>query len=170
MGTDIHAYVINKRTNEYVPILTGGYRNYDFFNKLQGRIDVMDVDVLPLGVNDYFYDNLPKGIKDAREAVGGGYGLEFMSVQLFNIWCLNNKPEKDAGWCTKYEAWLYRTRRIVPELYHALDRDDIIQDMEFIEVTDEYSPWKLLSKEIWNVLTDKKWQDTECILCYFFDN
>ena len=167
MGTDIHAYVINRKTGEYTQIL-GGFRNSNFFNTLQGNCDSNVIYAeLPYGANRYSFGDLPKAIQDKYREVGG-YGLNIMEVSDYIRWFDNTKPHLDAGWCTKREEWEYKTRDIIPELSYCLSRDDVIEDMSFIEVVDSNSPWLTLSCEIEDVVDNAK-HDHAYVFCYFFD-
>ena len=167
MGTDIHAYVINRKTGEYTQVLGGGFRNYDFFNLLQGNCDSNVIYAeLPYGADRYSFGDLPKAIQDKYREVSG-YGLNIMGVSDYIRWLDNTKPYLDAGWCTKREEWEYKTRNIIPELSYFLSRDDVVEDMSFIEVMDSDSPWLLLRDEIENAVNDA---DHNYVFCYFFDN
>ena len=103
--------------------------------------------------NDEVYDSLPIkwGVSDeAPDAFSEKFnedwcfGFRYLNVKEFKDWFIEKRPDEDAGWVTRYEAWAYKHKGIRPEyLKKELTKDNVIEDMEFITVTNIYdcSAW-----------------------------
>ena len=81
-------------------------------------------------------DTLPQIIKEKISSWKGNYfWLTKINFEDYFHWYYSYKPYIDAGWCTKKEAWTYRTRGIIPVLSDSLEELDIpYEDAEFLEV------------------------------------
>ena len=139
MGVDIHLYICKDEKYIAEDIFDG--RNSEWFQNMQ-----------KCG-NDEVYDSLPleHGISNQAPAEWneyankfGYYGFYYIKVGEFCDWFIAHRPDEDAGWVTRYEAWAYRYKEIEPEyLKKKLDKDDVIEDMKFIKVINKYdcSAW-----------------------------
>ena len=139
MGVDIHMNIYKNQELIAEDIFDG--RNSDWFRNLQ-----------PDHGNDPAYDHLaihcgvagqvPLEYKDKFDF--DYWGFHWFTVKDFKDWFLKYRPDKDAGWVTRYEAWAYKHKSIVPEyLRKELTKDDVIEDMRFIKVANIYdcSAW-----------------------------
>jgi hypothetical protein len=73
-------------------------------------------------------------------------------------------PDCDAGWCTRREEWEYTLRGIIPELHYSLSKEDILEDMVFIQIQEknENSRW------LYNYLIENEIDD-DADITYWFD-
>ena len=119
MGVDIHLYICKDEKYIAEDIFDG--RNSEWFQNMQ-----------KCG-NDEVYDSLPleHGISNQAPAEWneyankfGYYGFYYIKVGEFCDWFIAHRPDEDAGWVTRYEAWAYRYKEIEPEyLKKKLDKD-----------------------------------------------
>lgn len=161
MGMDIHTYICDEDgVIKYKDIWEG--RNSDFFANLSGH-----------GYNR-IYDRFPVeyGLSENIEAELSEdekkYCFDFRHIQVgkFIEWFEKYRPDITAGWCSKFEAWLYKTKGIAPEELHArLHEDDIVEDYEFIVVEKAYD----CAKDFYDFFKDYK-INPNYYLNYFFDN
>ena len=140
MGVDIHMYIVKNK--EYIAKDIFDGRNTTWFNNMQGRGNDEVYDFLPLGygISDEAPEDWTKHYEDRQSY----FGHHYINVGKFKDWFLKYCPNEDAGWVTRYEAWAYKYKGIMPEyLQKKLDKDDVIADMEFITVTNQYdcSAW-----------------------------
>lgn len=115
-------------------------RNSEWFDNLQRNGDP-EYNYLPVqcGVSD----EVPEDYSKFEEYC---YGFYFVKVKDFKKWYFEYRPDKDAGWVTKYDAWAYETKNIQPEyIQKKLFKDDVLEDMVFIEIVNKYdcSRWLL---------------------------
>ena len=139
MGMDIHLYIV--RNKEYIAENIFDGRNTEWFNNIMGtgNDDVYDSFPAYYGVSNETPDAFSKEFND-----DWCFGFRYLSVKEFKDWFLEKRPDKDAGWVTRYEAWAYEHKGIEPEyLKKELTKDDVIKDMKFITVTSKYdcSAW-----------------------------
>lgn len=143
MGVDITMMVVNhKNLSEVImeDLYTG--RNYDFFSILQDREEVS----FPC------HNGLPEEMTEGEMfdlwKSGNYYDFHYITIKDFLQWINDYKPYLDAGWVTKYDAWQYNTRRIIPELYHYCPDSAVAGEYEFIEVYDKYDPFLAVRDEL----------------------
>ena len=138
MGMDIHLYIAKDK--EYIARDIFDGRNTEWFNNMMGD------------GNDEVYDSLPIkwGISDetpktfSEEFKDWCFGFRYLNVKEFKDWFLEKRPDEDAGWVTRYEEWAYLHKGIEPEyLRKELTKNDVIEDMRFITITNQYdcSAW-----------------------------
>lgn len=117
-------------------------RNTTWFNNMMGRGNDEVYNSLPLGYG--ISDETPNKWASLYEDPGSYFGHHYIKVKEFKDWFEDKRPDIDAGWVTRYEAWAYKHKGIEPEvLQKRLWETDIIEDMKFIEVTNVYdcSAW-----------------------------
>lgn len=137
-------------------------RNTTWFNNMMGRGNDEVYDSLPLGYG--ISDETSEEWARLHEDPCSYFERHYINVKDFKDWFEDKRPDIDAGWVTRYEAWAYKHKGIVPELHRKLWENDIIEDMEFIEVTNPYdcSAW------LYDYLKDNNIPDDACIQ-YCFD-
>ena len=161
MGMDIHLHIVKDGKVVASDIFDG--RNSEWFRNLQGN-----------GWDD-IYDELPKiwGFSDQAPAEfeerytkeKGYFDFFHVNVKDFKDWFMTYHPDIDAGWVTTYEKWQIENRGFVPEdMKHYLDKDDVLADMYFVQVTNKYdcSAW------LYNYLVDNQIDD-QADITYWFD-
>ena len=134
MGMDIHTYICDEDgVIKYRDIWEG--RNSDFFADLSGNgydrvYEKLDI---KFGLSECAEFEIPK--KEQEEC----FNFRHIRVGDFIKWFEVYRPDVVAGWCTKYEAWLYKNKDIAPyELNERLYEDDVIGDREFIVIEKKY--------------------------------
>jgi hypothetical protein len=140
MGVDLHMSIFKNKECIAEDIFKG--RNSTWFNNIMGK------------GNDEIYDSFPLKYGDSNETSeewvrlhkdpGSYFGHHYINVKEFKDWFLKYRPDEDAGWVTTYEKWAYENKGIEPEyLKKELCKDDVIEDMHFIVVTNKYdcSAW-----------------------------
>ena len=168
MGVDIHMYII--RGNKMVAENIFDGRNPDWFNNLQGKYSGNEYDTLPVSFG--VPREIPSGLESAAISSIDNcyYGHAYMVVQEFCEWFEKARPDRDAGWVTIREKWLIENKGHDPEIYikPELDRNDILENMCFIEYKHEYdcSAW------LYTYLKNKMEQGTikkDDVIFYYFD-
>lgn len=139
MGMDIHLYIA--RNKEYIAKDIFDGRNSEWFNNMMGDGNDEVYDSLPVkwGVSDEAPDAFSEEFSD-----DWCFGFRYLNVKEFKDWFIEKRPDEDAGWVTRYEAWAYKHKGIEPEyLRKELTKDDVIEDMKFITITSKYdcSAW-----------------------------
>ena len=152
MGVDLHMHIIDSKGNFLAKNLFEGERDYDWFDALVGSEGVDSFKQLPS------LDGIPEGLKDkifsSEKELKSYYGFKYITIKDFYNWFWKNRPDYNAYWTTKRQAWLYQTKKIVPSLQlyslgEALeDRGCPIEDIVFIDVVDEEDNYKKLIKII----------------------
>ena len=171
MGVDLHMHIIDRKGNFLAKNLFEGERDYDWFDALQGSEAVDSFKRLP------FSNGIPEELKDkifsSEEEEKSYYGFGYITIKDFYNWFWRNRPDHNAYWTTKRQAWLYQTKKIVPslQLYYlggALEESGCpIEDMVFIDVIDEEDNYKKLIKIIEEDPIFSKMNDS--YLVYYFD-
>lgn len=161
MGVDLHMNIYKNQKLIAENIFDG--RNSEWFNNLQynrGNDPAYDHLAIHYGIAG----QVPLEYKDKFDF--GFWGFHWFTVKDFKDWFVNYRPDKDAGWVTLYDQWAYKNKSVVPEsLKRALDKDDILEDMVFIEITNKYdcSAWLY----VW--LADNNIPD-DAVVQYCFDS
>ena len=171
MGVDLHMHIIDRKGNFLAKDLFEGDRDYDWFDALQGSETVDSFKRLP------FLDGIPKELKNkiflSKEEKRSYYGFKYITIKDFYNWFWRNRPDHNAYWTTKRQAWLYQTKKIVPSLQlYSLggvleEYSCPIEDMVFIDVIDEEDNYKKLIKIIEEDSIFSKMNDS--YLVYYFD-
>ena len=161
MGMDIHTYICDEDgVVQHKDIWEG--RNSDFFANLSGKGYDRAYDKLPV---EY---GLSKNLEAELSEDEKKYCFDFRHIQVgkFIEWFEKYRPDVTAGWCTKFEAWLYKTKGIAPEeLSERLYEDDIVEDREFIVVEKVYD----CARDLYDFFKDYE-INPNYYLNYFFDN
>ena len=93
------------------------------------------------------------------------YGFYHIIVKYFKDWFEKYRPDKKAGWATTYEKWKIENKGYIPEdLPISLSKDDVIEDMHFVEYENKYD----CSKWLYNYLIENDIDDNADIT-YWFD-
>ena len=171
MGVDLHMHIIDREGNFLAKDLFEGDRDYDWFDALQGSEAVDSFKRLP------FSSGIPEELKDkifsSEEEEKSYYGFGYITIKDFYNWFWKNRPDHNAYWTTKRQAWLYQTKKIVPnlQLYSLVgvleEYGCPIEDMVFIDVIDEEDNYKKLIKIIEEDPIFSKMNDS--YLVYYFD-
>lgn len=159
MGMDIHMDIVKDGKIIKKDIFDG--RSYEWFGNLCRNGDKV-YDSLP---TDEGMSPMHPDIEKYDYLINVGYfDFYHMSVGEFKDWFNRYRPDKNAGWVTKREAWEYEKRGICPELEYCLDETDIIEDRVFIEIVNQYdcSSW-LFQYLIENNI------DNDADINYYFD-
>jgi hypothetical protein len=161
MGMDITLSIFKNKECIAENIFDG--RNSTWFNNMMGGGDDEIYDSLPLGYG--ISDETSAEWAKLHEDPGSYFERHYINVKDFKDWFLDKRPDIDAGWVTRYEAWAYKHKGIQPEcLQKRLWETDVIEDMKFIEVTNKYdcSAW------LYCYLEDNEIPEDACIQ-YCFD-
>ena len=171
MGADIHVYLA-KKNGENVNFSDEFGRNSDWFTDMNGQGQDPEYDRLYMnyninyGVSPY----LDKEIASYKDEVGV-YGFRFIKVSDFKKWFVDTRPDKKAGWVSRYVEWQIRTGKISigEAIFNDLlrtyfDPEYPEQDQVFVEDVDESD----LAKRIVNLLVAEG-ADPEDHLVWFFD-
>ena len=166
MGIDIHMYIC-KDKKYIVKDVFDGSRNSEWFGNMQPDCNHDDTyDSLHFNYTRYgISEEAPQEYFDKYENQQGYYGYYYIKVKDFEDWFIRYRPDEDAGWVTRYEAWAYKHKGIEPEyLQKKLYKDDIIEDMKFIKVTYKWdtSAW------LYSYLIDNEIPE-DAIIQYCFD-
>lgn len=162
MGMDIHIHIV--KNGEYVVknIYTG--RNSDWFDNMMGNgyDDCYNYLDLIFGISPQAPKNL-----DAKELSKKGYfDFFYVSVKNFKNWFKQYRPDISAGWVSTYDKWRIEHKGYIPEyMAYTLTKEDILEDMHFVEVTNPYDP----SAFIYSFLIENDIDDNADIT-YWFDN
>ena len=139
MGVDIHMNIYKNQELIAEDIFDG--RNSNWFRNLQlDRGD--DLIYSHLAIHYGVAGQVPLDYKDKFDF--DYWGFYWFTVKDFKEWFLKYRPDVDAGWVTRYEAWAYKHKSIAPDyLRKELNKDDVIEDMRFIKVANIYdcSAW-----------------------------
>lgn len=173
MGVDLHMHIIDSKGNFLAKDLFEGVRDYDWFDALEGSEAVDSFKRLPSS------SGIPEELKDkifcSKEKANSYYGFKYITIKDFWRWFWAKRPDYNAYWTTKREAWLYQTKKIVPSLQwyflgEALaESDSSIEDMVFIDVVDEEDNYKKLIKMIEEDSKISRGLETKVYLVYYFD-
>jgi hypothetical protein len=161
MGVDIHMYICKDK--KYIAEnIFGGGRNSEWFNNLQQNGN--DESYNELNIHCGYSDEAPNEYKEKYNKDNSDYGFRFFTVGDFMEWFIKYRPDKDAGWTTRYEAWRYKEKGIHPDyLAKELFSEDIIEDREFIEVINKYD----CSNWLYNYLVDHNIpNDADIVYCF----
>lgn len=161
MGVDMHLYICKNKKYIAEDIFDG--RNSEWFRNIQGEGNDEVYNSLPLSYG--ISDQAPAHFSDSFKGEMGYYGFHYIKVSDFCDWFIKHRPDEDAGWVTTYEKWAYENKGIKPEyLRRSLTKDDVIEDMKFITITNEYdcSAW------LYCYLVDNNIPD-DAVVQYCFD-
>lgn len=161
MGMDIHMFICKNK--EYIAKDIFAGRNSEWFNNMMGDGNDEVYDSLPIkwGISDEAPNTFSEEFND-----DWCFGFRYLNVKEFEDWFIEKRPDEDAGWVTRYEAWAYKHKGIEPEyLKKELTKNDVIEDMKFIVVTSKYdcSAW------LYCYLVDNNIPD-DATIQYCFDN
>lgn len=151
------------KNKEYIAKDIFNGRNTEWFNNIMGSGNDEVYNFLPIkwGISDEAPDAFSEEFSD-----DWCFGHRSLNVKDFKDWFIEKRPDIDAGWVTRYEEWLYEVKGIEPEyLKKHLDKDDVIEDVRFIEVTNNYD----CSKWLFDYLVDNKIPD-DATIQYAFDH
>ena len=167
MGVDIHIYVVDKFGKKKTEELYDG-RNYRWFDNLQDRGMDPEYNYLPR----LYWNDTPREIfnlfKDLETK--DYYGMAAVRISDLIGWYNKYRPHVHAGWVTKYDAWLYHAKDIIPSEDDVYTDPSIIEDFkvelyEFIEYTDKYNPMT----EIYDKITQDTGIANDDYLIFYFD-
>lgn len=167
MGVDIHIYIIDKFGKKKTDNLYDG-RNYRWFDNLQDRGMDPEYNFLPR----LYWNDCPRPIfnifKDLEK--DDYYGMAAVRISDLIEWYNHYRPNVHAGWVTKYDAWLYRAKNIIPSEDDVYTDPSIIEDFnidlyEFIEYEDEYNPMT----EVYKAITENTLIANDDYLIFYFD-
>lgn len=175
MGMDIHTYIVDKTGKiKYKDLYEG--RNSEWFADLTKRAEynMAYMNFNPnYGLSKGFDPNTdPEYANDEcdnedHDVMKWCFDFRNIKVKDFVKWYKKSKPYRNAGWCTKYEAWLYKEKGIIPEeLATRLYDDDIVTDKEFIVVNNPWDP----ATVIYNFIKKHHNIKLDDYFNYFFDN
>jgi hypothetical protein len=162
VGIDIHLSIFKNKECIAEDIFDG--RNSTWFNNIMGEGNDEVYDSLPLhyGISDETSEEWARFHEDPCSY----FGRHYIKVKDFKDWFVDHRPDIDAGWATTYEKWVYENKGIEPVyLKKELNKDDVIEDMHFIVITNKYdcSAW------LYNYLIDNNIPDN-AVVQYCFDN
>ena len=161
MGLDITMSIV--KNGEYLKEKIFKGRNQEWFrNLMQDGNEIYDKLPIRCGIPA----EAPNDWKEKYSKDNYFWGQRWFKVGDFREWYMKYRPDRDAGWTTKYQAWLYENTGEIPEYFaKELYPDDIIEDRVFIEVINEYDCSRWLCEYLAqnNIPND-------AIVVYCFDN
>lgn len=164
MGVDIHLHIIDTNGNMIAENIFEG-QNSEWFRQLQNKDYKIDFPCCP-GIPEI----IPEEIKKDYENMDY-YGYNYIPINEYIEWFEENRPDKDAGWVTTYEKYLYENKKIIPNIdKKCLYSEDIVADYHFVEVVDEYNNFYWLYRKIFElcpIYTISELRDF--IIIYYFD-
>lgn len=162
MGMDIHMHLV--QNGQYIKKNIFDRRDREWFSNLSGEGDDFEYNEL-----SFYYGISPQSPKEINpeELIKKGYfNLFYINVKDFKEWFEKYRPDIDAGWVTTYDKWRIENKNYVPEyINHYLDKEDNINNMHFITITNPYdsSAW------LYQYLIENEIPD-EADITYWFDN
>ena len=160
MGIDIHVKIV--RDAAIVLDIDMG-RNYSWFSKIQNEEN--EYGYLNWQYNPE-YDAIPQEVREDLDK--GDWGFRFCNVAEFVDWFYKYKPNINAGWIRKKDAWLFNKKGIAPEDYYdELEEGCIVADWEFCEfpATDD------CAEDIVKEIESRPFLNREhSYLVFYFDN
>ena len=162
MGMDIHMNLV--KDSEYLKRDIFDGRDPEWFLNLcqRGWQDEYN----KLNINFGLCPQSPKEINQEELIKKGYFDFCYINVKDFKEWFVEYRPDRDAGWVTTYDKWRIENKNYIPEyIDHYLSKEDNINDMHFITITNPYdsSAW-LYHYLIKNEIPD------EADITYWFDN
>lgn len=144
MGMDITLRILDKNGKFLTGDIYDG-RNREWFNNISGKYTTDEAyNHLPLGYGTLdFFSNEWLEMEHDRDY----FDFRYISVKEYRNWYMKYNPSFQAGWVNRYTYFLMKYKDYIPEyeidLYHELDKDDIIEDMVWVEFNDKYdnSTW-----------------------------
>lgn len=139
MGVDIHMYIVEDGKILHEDIYDG--RNSEWFNNLQG--DGYDTEYEHLSREYQISEQAPE---DLKEKANKDYYFGHRTIKVYDFlnWFETYRPDRHAGWATTYDKWAIENKGYIPDyLPHYLNKDDVLEDMCFVEYVDPYdsSSW-----------------------------
>ena len=162
MGKDIHMYICEKGKVVKSDIFNG--RCSCWFDNMSEKGEYDEYNHLPI-VYGWNEGTVPKKLKNEYPKEDGYFDFYHVKVGYFKEWFKKYRPDIDAGWATKYEAWAIEHKGYRPGyLPKELDENANINDNIFVE----YERCDDCSKWLYNYLNDNKIKDNAFIV-YCFD-
>lgn len=164
MGRDMIISVIDSKGN-YVKRDFCDFRNGDWFDKIMD--EEYEYSRLPLEYG--IPANAPSEIKrDYEDTASGCYHFSFLTVKQYKDWYHKYLPMNKAGWVTRYTAWLYHSKRIVPSptqvcTYYPGERGDSDLPQEYMFITFE----DMGDSSVWLFEQVEHCADDDYIVWYF---
>ena len=144
MGMDITLRILDKNGKFLTEDIYDG-RNREWFNNMSGKYITDEAySHLPLGYGTLdFFPNEWLEMEQDRDY----FDFRYMSVKEYRNWYMKYNPSYQAGWVNRYTEFLMKYKGYTPEygidLYQELDKEDVIEDMVWVEFNAEYdnSTW-----------------------------
>lgn len=173
MGADIHLHIVHN--NKILKKEIYKNRNSEWFDNMIGRYTTEPAyDYLPYDYDWECEGQCPQELIDEylKESEDGvlprwTYDERSIKVKDFLDWFIKYQPALKAGYVSKYDAWLYENKHIIPSsenLEHYLWADVKQRDFVWIEFTDPYEP----SRWLFNYLKENEIPEDAWIV-YCFD-
>lgn len=169
MGVDIHMKLIDRYGTVLIDNLYDG-RNREWFDNLMNRGSGEEYDELPRisgipeVVDDETYEIYNKENHDYY------YGFYHIKTTDFIDWFNKYRPDMSAGWVKTYDKWAYEHKGIVPdEVYRYLSKDDIIEEMHFIEIVNPYDPNRSVLDRLFEYDKSCPIDLKDTMIVYYFD-
>ena len=163
MGIDCHMYIVKNK--EYVKENIFDGRNSEWFFNMMGDGNADEYNTLPI------HYGISEQSPDAYDAEFSNwcFSFRYINVEDFKNWFEKTRPDKDAGWVTRYDKWAYENKGIEPEeICHYLSSlgDEVDKsEFEFIEIENRWD----CSRWLYNYLIDNDISD-EADIQYCFDH
>ena len=144
MGMDITLRILDKNGKFLTEDIYDG-RNREWFNNMSGKYITDEAySHLPLGYGTLdFFPNEWLEMEQDRDY----FDFRYISVKEYRNWYMKYNPSYQAGWVNRYTEFLMKYKGYTPEygidLYQELDKEDVIEDMVWVEFNAEYdnSTW-----------------------------
>lgn len=144
MGMDITLRLLDKNGKFLTEDIYDG-RNREWFNNMSGKYITDEAySHLPLGYGTLdFFPNEWLEMEQDRDY----FDFRYISVKEYRNWYMKYNPSYQAGWVNRYTEFLMKYKGYTPEygidLYQELDKEDVIEDMVWVEFNAEYdnSTW-----------------------------
>lgn len=158
MGVDIHMNIVDKDGNILKENIFDG-RNSEWFDNISGKGDDEYA--------EFPWRCLTKEFEPALPNKEYYYGHKMVKVSDFCEWYENYKPYLKAGWVTKYDAWAYKKKNIIPyEVYRSISAIPVDERAEYVFCEyEEYDP----STYIYNLIMKEYFEVRETYIVYCFD-
>ena len=180
MGRDIHMFVVNKDSHKIIIDDLYDGRNSNWFDNISCRDKGDDEAYDHLYVN---YD-LPEHFVEANNKeyivknedgtnYTGYFDFTYITVEKFLKWFYKYRPDVFAGWVTRYEAWNWEKRHILPNEFgdhyikRTLDKDDVLQDYVFMEFEDDWDPSRNIAKMLEEAVSNNRITGDDLLVWYF---
>ena len=135
MGRDMYMHIVKDGQIIKKDIFDG--RNSEWFSNMseEGWDDEYDFLNIKYGISPKANKDIFTGTEEDKKY----YNFYYVSVKDFCDWFINYRPDMRAAWVSTYDKWRIENKGYIPEdPAHYLSKDDVIEDMHFVEYINKY--------------------------------